>query len=127
MTLQHPMPWLDQLVAHPIAAAYRPDAYSGPFRLAGRNVLDRNFNYWDADAVKSGRLVLTTKTKGADAILPRGLAPPGLPWVQTAKPPSGPGWRKLPTLSLQLLWIRPGRVDSRRVGGSSGRRSRRRV
>ncbi len=112
VTLQHPIPWLDQLVAHPIAAAYRPDAYSGPFRLAGRNVLDRNFNYWDADALKSGRLVLTTKTKGADAILPRGLAPPGLPWVQTAKPPSGPGWRKLPTLSLQLLWIRPGRVDS---------------
>jgi len=105
VTLQHPIPWLDQLVAHPIAAPYRPGAYSGPFRLAGRFVLERNFNYWDARAVKPSRLVLTTQTKGADAILPRGLAPPGLPWVQTAKPPTGPGWRKLPTLAVQLLWL----------------------
>jgi hypothetical protein len=105
VTLQHPIPWLDQLVAHPIAAAYRPDAYSGPFRVASRNVLDRNFNYWNAGALKAGRLVLTTKTKGADAILPRGLNPPGLPWVQTAKPPLGPGWRRLPTLAVQLVWV----------------------
>jgi ABC-type transport system substrate-binding protein len=105
VTLQHPIPWLDQLAAHPIAAAYRPDAYSGPFRLAGRNVLDRNFNYWNASAVQPSRFVLATRTKGADVILPRGLAPPGLPWVQTAKPPAGAGWRKLRTLSLQLLWI----------------------
>jgi hypothetical protein len=103
--LQHPIPWLDQLVAHPIAAAYRPDAYSGPFRLGRRFVLERNFNYWNASAVKPGRIVLTTQTRGADAILPRGLAPPGLPWVQTAKPPRGPGWRKLPTLAVQLLWL----------------------
>jgi ABC-type oligopeptide transport system substrate-binding subunit len=105
VTLQHPIPWLDQLAAHPIAAAYRPGAYSGPFRLAARNVLDRNFNYWNARAVKPSRFILTTQTKGADVILPRGLAPPGLPWVQTAKPPTGPGWRMLPTLSLQLLWV----------------------
>jgi ABC-type transport system substrate-binding protein len=105
VTLQHPIPWLDQLAAHPIAAAYRPNAYSGPFRLAGRNVLDRNFNYWNARAVKPSRFVLTTRTKGADAILPRGLAPPGLPWVQTAKPPAGAGWRKLPTLAVQLVWV----------------------
>jgi ABC-type transport system substrate-binding protein len=105
VTLQHPVPWFDQLVAHPIAAPYRPDAYSGPFRLAKRFVLERNFNYWNARAVKPRRLVLSTQTKGADAILPRGLEPPGLPWVQTAKPPTGPGWRKLPTLSVQLLWV----------------------
>jgi ABC-type transport system substrate-binding protein len=105
VTLQHPIPWLDQLVAHPIAAAWRPDAYSGPFRLAGRYVLERNFNYWNAAELKSSRVVLTTQTKGADAILPRGLAPPGLPWVQTAKPPTGGGWRKLPTLSVQLVWV----------------------
>ena len=106
VTLQHPIPWLDQLVAHPIAAAYRPDAYSGPFRLARRLVLERNLNYWNVRKVKPAKLVLTTATKGADAILPRGLAPPGLPWVQTAKPPTGPGWKTLPTLSLQLLWSR---------------------
>jgi ABC-type oligopeptide transport system substrate-binding subunit len=105
VTLQHPIPWLDQLAAHPIAAAYRPDAYSGPFRLAGRLAFERNFNYWNAHVVKPSRLVFTTQTKGADAILPRGLAPPGLPWVQTAKPPTGPGWRKLPTLAVQLLWL----------------------
>jgi ABC-type oligopeptide transport system substrate-binding subunit len=104
VTLQHPIPWLDQLAANPIAAAYRPDAYSGPFRLARRLVLERNLNYWNVRKVKPARLVLTTQTKGADAILPRGTAPPGLPWVQTAKPPTGPGWRKLPTLSVQLLW-----------------------
>ncbi len=105
VTLQHPIPWLDQLVAHPIAAAYRPNAYSGPFRVAGRNVLDRNFNYWNAGRLKPSRLVLTTKANGADVILPRGLAPPGLPWVQTAKPPRGPGWRELPTLAVQLVWV----------------------
>ena len=105
VTLQHPIPWLDQLVAHPIAAAYRRDAYSGPFRLAGRLVLERNLSYWNVRAVKPAKLVFTTATEGADAILPRGLAPPGVPWVQTAKPPTGPGWRKLPTLSVQLLWV----------------------
>ena len=105
VTLQHPIPWLDQLVAHPIAAAYRPNAYSGPFRLAGRNVLDRNFNYWNADAVKSGRLVLTTRKKGADVILPRGLNAPGLPWVQTAPTPYCNRWKDLPTLAVDLLWI----------------------
>lgn len=105
VTLQHPIPWLDQLVAHPIAAPYRPNAYSGPFRLAGRFVLERNFNYWNARSVKPSRLVLSTHTKGADAILPRGLAPPGLPWVQTSKPPTGTAWRKLPTLAVQLLWL----------------------
>jgi ABC-type transport system substrate-binding protein len=112
VSLQHPIPWLDELAAWPIAAAYRPGAYSGPFRLASRRALERNLDYWDARAVKPARIVFTTDTKGADAILPRGLAPPGLPWVQTAKPPTGPGWRKLPTLSLQLLWIRTRRVDS---------------
>jgi len=108
VTLQHPIPWLDQLVAYPIASAYRPNAFSGPFRLKSRGdplALDRNFNYWNVRAVKPSRLVMTTETKGADAILPRGLAPPGLPWVQTAKPPSGPGWTRLPTLSVQLLWF----------------------
>jgi ABC-type oligopeptide transport system substrate-binding subunit len=105
VSLQHPIPWLDQLVAHPIAAAYRPDAYSGPFRRAGRLAMERNFNYWNLKAVKPTRLVLTTETKGADAIVPRGLAPPGLPWVQTAEPPTGHGWKTLPTLAVQLLWL----------------------
>jgi oligopeptide transport system substrate-binding protein len=107
VTLQHPIPWLDQLVAHPIAAAYRPNAYSGPFQLVGRNVLGRNFEYWNADAVKPSRVVLTTRTKGADAILPRGLSPPGLPWVQTAPTPHGDRWKDLPTLAVDLVWITP--------------------
>jgi oligopeptide transport system substrate-binding protein len=105
VTLQHPIPWLDQLVAYPIAAPFRPDAYSGPFRLTGRSTLERNFNYWNLDAVRPSRLVFTTQTKGADAILPRGLLPPGLPWVATAKRPSGARWKPLPTLSVGLLWI----------------------
>ncbi|MGZ4318394.1 MAG: ABC transporter substrate-binding protein, partial [Gaiellaceae bacterium] len=111
VTLQHPIPWLDQLVAHPIAAAYRPDAYSGPFRLVGRLSLERNLNYWNVRNVKPAKLVLTTQTKGADAILPRGTAPPGLPWVQTAKPPAGGGWTTLPTLSLQLLWSTDKKIE----------------
>ena len=105
VTLQHPIPWLDQLVAHPIASAYRPNAFSGPFRFEGRAVLERNFNYWNVRTVKPSRFVLTTQTKGADVILPRGLAPPGLPWVQTAKPPTGPGFRELPTLAVRLVWL----------------------
>ena len=109
VTLQHPVPWFDQLVAHPVTAPEppRPSAYSGPFRLVsrtgGRLVLERNFNYWDARAVKPSRLVLSTSAGGADAILPRGLAGPGLPWVQTAVP--GPGARELPTMATGLLWL----------------------
>jgi hypothetical protein len=74
VTLQHPVPWFDQLVAHPVTAPEppRPSAYSGPFRLVsrsgGRLVLERNFNYWDAKAVKPSRLVLSTSTTGADAV-----------------------------------------------------------
>ncbi len=122
VTLQHPVPWLDQLVAHPIAAPYRADAYSGPFRLAKRFVLERNFNYWNARSVKPSRLVLSTRTKGADAILPRGLAPPGLPWVQTAKPPTGSGWRKLSTLAVQLLWLPQNlsKLDRATIAGKVG-------
>jgi ABC-type oligopeptide transport system substrate-binding subunit len=118
VTLQHPIPWLDQLVAYPIASAYRPDAFSGPFRLAGRAVLERNFNYWNVRAVKPSRFVLTTATKDADVILPRGLAPPGLPWVQTAKPPTGSGWKELPTLAIQLLWV-TNRARFTESGGAS--------
>ena len=109
VTLQHPVPWFDQLVAHPVTAPEppRPSAYSGPFRLVsrtgGRLVLERNFNYWDARAVKPSRLVLSTSAGGADAILPRGLAGPGLPWVQTAVPT--PGVRELPTMATGLLWL----------------------
>ena len=39
MTLQHPVPWLDQLVAYPIAAPVPPrgTAFSGPFRVVLRH------------------------------------------------------------------------------------------
>jgi ABC-type oligopeptide transport system substrate-binding subunit len=110
VTLQHPVPWFDELVAHPVTAPEppRPSAFSGPFRLVlrsgGRLVLERNFNYWDAKAVKPSRVVLSTSSSGADAVLPNGLAGPGLPWVQTAPPPPA-GARELPTMATGLLWL----------------------
>jgi ABC-type transport system substrate-binding protein len=126
VTLQHPIPWLDQLVAHPIAfpVPTHRNAYSGPFRLASRSgnrlVLERNFYYWNVRAVKPAKLVLTTATKDADAILPRGTAPPGQPWIETAARPTGPGWKSLATLNVHLLWIltrRPGlETPQRRLG-----------
>ena len=90
VTLQHPVPWFDELAAFPVAAPVppRPNLYSGPFRIVSRDggklTLERNFNYWNAGEVKPSRLVLGTSTKGADAVLPRQLAGPGLPWIDTA-------------------------------------------
>ena len=91
VTLQHPVPWFDELAAFPVAAPVppRPSLYSGPVparlpRTGGKLVLERNFNYWNAGEVKPSRLVLGTATKGADAVLPRQLAGPGLPWIDTA-------------------------------------------
>jgi oligopeptide transport system substrate-binding protein len=110
VTLQHPVPWLDELAAFPVAAPAppRPKLYSGPFRLAshagGKLVLERNFNYWNAGDVKPSRLILSTATKGADAVLPRQLAGPGLPWIDTAGPPP-PGAHELPMLATGLLWL----------------------
>lgn len=110
VTLQHPVPWFDQLVAFPVAAPQPPRAnvYSGPFRLAsrsaGRLVLERNLGYWNADEVKPARVVLSASPKGADAVLPRGLAGPGLPWIDTVGR-TPPGARGLPTLATGLLWL----------------------
>jgi ABC-type oligopeptide transport system substrate-binding subunit len=110
VTLQHPVPWLDQLVAYPIAAVVpkKRTAFSGPFRVflrhPGRIILERNFNYWDAKAVKPNRLILTTSTRGADAVLPHGLSPPGLPWIDTAGP-TPKGSIEVPTFATGLLWF----------------------
>lgn len=110
VTLQHPVPWLDELMAYPVAAPVpsKGTAFSGPFRVAlrhpGRIVLERNSNYWDKAAVKPSRLVLTTSTQGADAVLPRGLSPPGLPWIDTAGP-TPKGSIELPTLATGLVWF----------------------
>ncbi len=110
VTLQHPVPWLDEQVAWPVFFPVPPGgrASSGPFRLVshtrGRVVLERNFNYWNVAAVKPKRVVLTTSTKGADGILPRGLAAPGFPWIATAAG-STSGARKLQTLTVELLWF----------------------
>jgi oligopeptide transport system substrate-binding protein len=110
VTLQHPVPWFDQLAAFPIAAPAppRPTAFSGPFRLASRTgerlVLERNPAYWNAAAVKPRRLFLTASAKGADVVLPTGLAGPGLPWVDTSRPaPSRAS--ELPLLATGLLWF----------------------
>jgi oligopeptide transport system substrate-binding protein len=110
VTLQHPVPWLDEQVAWPVffPVPRSGNATSGPFRLAsrakGRLVLERNFNYWNVGDVTPRRIVLTTSTPGVDGVLPRGVAPPGFPWIATAgKPPSG--GRALPTFSLELLWL----------------------
>ena len=110
VTLQHPVPWLDELVAFPVAAPAppRPRLYSGPFRVASRAagelVLERNLNYWNSSQVKPSRLVLGTATKGADAVLPRQLAGPGLPWIDTAGPAAA-GARELPLLATGQLWL----------------------
>ena len=83
VTLQHPIPWLDQLVAHPIAAPWRPTptaARSGSRRR--RLVLERNFNYWNARSVKPSRLVLSTEDEG------RRRNPPARP--RPAGPALGP-------------------------------------
>lgn len=110
VTLQHPVPWFDQLAAFPVAAPRPPRAnvYSGPFRLAsrspGRLVLERNLGYWDADAVRPARVVVSASPQGADVILPRGLAGPGLPWIDTVgRTPAGA--RELQTLATGLLWL----------------------
>jgi ABC-type oligopeptide transport system substrate-binding subunit len=110
VTLQHPVPWFDELVAHPVTAPEPPrrSAFSGPFRLVsrsgGRLVLERNFNYWDAKAVKPSRLVLSSSQTGADAVLPRRLIGPGLPWIDTAGS-TPPHARPLPTMSVGLVWL----------------------
>ena len=110
VTLGHPVPWLDEQVAWPVffPVPKSGTATSGPFRLASRSaerlVLERNFNYWNVDAVKPRRLVLGTATKGAAAILPRGLAAPGFPWIDTAGPAPG-GAHAVPTLATGLLWF----------------------
>jgi oligopeptide transport system substrate-binding protein len=110
VTLQHPVPWFDQLVAFPVTAPQppKPNAFSGPFRLAsrspGRLVLDRNLGYWNADAVKPARVVVTDSRRNADAVLPRGLAGPGLPWIDTVGP-TPKGATVLSTLATGLLWL----------------------
>ena len=111
VTLQHPVPWLDEQVAWPVFFPVRESgsATSGPFRLASRSksrlVLERNFNYWNVAAVKPRRIVFTRFSPAVDGILPRSLAAPGFPWIQTAPaPPAGFG-RRLPTLALGLLWL----------------------
>jgi oligopeptide transport system substrate-binding protein len=109
VTLQHPVPWLDEQVAWPVffPVPRSGEATSGPFRLAsrtqGRLVLERNFNYWNVAAVKPRRVILTTSTEGVDGVLPRGLLAPGFPWVKTVMPLQR--GRRLPTLSVGLLWL----------------------
>ena len=110
VTLQHPVPWFDQLAAFPIAAPAppRPTVFSGPFRLVSRGadrlVLERNADYWNAEAVKPRRLILSASAKDADAVLPTGHAGPGLPWIDTAEP-APRGAVELTTLATGLLWF----------------------
>jgi oligopeptide transport system substrate-binding protein len=111
VTLQHPVPWLDEQVAWPVffPVPRSGNATSGPFRLASRTkrrlVLERNFNYWNVAAVKPRRVVLMPSFQNVDGILPGSLSPPGFPWIQTAgTPPAGFG-KRLPTLAAGLLWL----------------------
>jgi oligopeptide transport system substrate-binding protein len=109
VTLQHPVPWLDEQVAWPVffPVPGSGDATSGPFRLAshdkGRLVLERNLDYWNVSAVKPRRVVLTTSADRVDGVLPRGLLAAGFPWIKTTMPLQR--GRRLPTLSLGLLWL----------------------
>lgn len=111
VTLEHPVPWLDQQVAWPVffPVPRGSDATSGPFRLASRSksrlVLERSLNYWNVGAVKPQKVVLVPSLQNVDGILPTNLAPAGFPWIQTAPaPPAGFG-RRLPTLAVGLLWL----------------------
>jgi oligopeptide transport system substrate-binding protein len=110
VTLQHPVPWFDQLVAFPVTAPQppKPNVFSGPFRLAsqgpGRLVLERNLGYWNADEVKPARVIVTASRRSADAVLPRGLVGPGLPWIDTVGP-TPKGATELSTLATGLLWF----------------------
>jgi oligopeptide transport system substrate-binding protein len=110
VTLQHPVPWFDELAAFPVAALQppKPNAYSGPFRVGSRSpdrlVLERNLGYWNADEVEPARVVMTASPKGADAVLPRGLAGPGLPWIDTVGPTPA-GALELRTFATGLLWL----------------------
>jgi oligopeptide transport system substrate-binding protein len=107
VTLEHPVPWLDEQVALPVFfPAPRRDEFSGPFRLVARSPshlsLERNDSYWNAGEVQPQRLVLGTSTSNVDGILPRGVAAPGFPWVQTSASRAGPA---LDTLAVELLWF----------------------
>jgi oligopeptide transport system substrate-binding protein len=110
VTLEHPVPWFDELAAFPVAALRppKPNAYSGPFRLGSRSsdrlVLQRNLGYWNTHEVEPARVVMTASPKGADAVLPRGLSGPGLPWIDTVGPTPA-GARELQTLASGLLWL----------------------
>jgi oligopeptide transport system substrate-binding protein len=110
VTLAHPVPWLDEQVAWPVffPVPASGSATSGPFRLASKSpsrlVLERNFNYWNVAAVKPKQLVLTASAEGAEAILPRGLAAPGFPWIDTVGEVRRPA-RELPMVATGLLWF----------------------
>jgi hypothetical protein len=67
-------------------------------------VLQRNLGYWNTDEVEPARVVMTASPKGADAVLPRGLAGPGLPWIDTVGPTPA-GARELQTFATGLLWL----------------------
>jgi ABC-type transport system substrate-binding protein len=103
------VPWLDEQVAWPFffPLPRSGNATSGPFRLAsrrkGRLVLERNLDYWNVSAVKPRRVVLTTSADRVDGVLPRGVLAAGFPWVKTTT--SLQRGRRLPTLSLGLLWL----------------------
>jgi len=106
VTLQHPVPWFDELVANPVTAPVNGRLVSGPFRLTSqtskRLVLERNFQYWDADSVEPAKIELGTS--GADGSLPRSLAVPGLPWISTAGP-APPAANEVQTMATGLLWL----------------------
>jgi oligopeptide transport system substrate-binding protein len=112
VTLEHPVPWLDEQVAWPVFFPVpRGREWSGPFRLAsrseGRLVLERNPGYWNASAVKPRRIVLTTSFrpfKRIDGYLPDGSTAPGFPWLQDGMNPVI-ARRGLPRLAVELLWL----------------------
>src|SRR5215208_4653836 len=75
VTLQHPVPWLDEQVAWPVFFPVPRSgvATSGPFRLGsrtkGRLALERNFNYWNVGDVEPRRIVLSSSNRGTEGIL----------------------------------------------------------
>ena len=110
VTLQHPVPWFDELAAFPVAAPVPPRP-----TLVQRSVQDRLPRRRQAHAraelqlLERGRGEAEPRRprhrlKGADAVLPRQLAGPGLPWIDTAGP-AAPSADELELLATGQLWL----------------------
>ena len=84
-------------------------AYSGPVpagsRSSARLVLERNLNYWNAKDVKPARSFEHRRRRAPTWFCPAASPRPACHGCRRRSRQSGSGWRKLPTMSVQLLWV----------------------